>query len=148
MVLDKLQNLPQYVALHPLFAEVAKYLNTQDLSMLTPQKYELMGERLYINIAQIPPKTKKQATLEAHRKYIDIQIPISGIETIGYAPIQEHFKESIAFDERKDIVFFENEAENYLVINPGMFAIFFPGDAHAPGITPYSMKKAVIKIEI
>jgi beta-galactosidase beta subunit len=37
-------------------------------------------------------------------------------------------------------------AEDYLTIKPGMFAIFFPEDGHAPGVTPDGLKKVIVKV--
>ena len=39
-------------------------------------------------------------------------------------------------DAEKDITFYKGFAKDYLTITPGMFAIFFPQDGHAPGVTP------------
>ncbi len=77
MILDTLDNLEKYILLNPLFAEVAKYLNGLDLSALELGKVELKGKELFISVARTEPKAKEEAKLEAHRDYIDIQIPIS-----------------------------------------------------------------------
>ena len=47
----------------------------------------------------------------------------------------------------KDITFFEGLAETYIAVKPGMFAIFFPQDGHAPGITPDGVKKVIVKVK-
>jgi biofilm protein TabA len=38
-------------------------------------------------------------------------------------------------------------AETYVTVKPGMFAIFFPQDGHAPGITPDGVKKVIVKVK-
>ena len=35
----------------------------------------------------------------------------------------------------------------YVAVKPGMFAIFFPQDGHAPGITPDGVKKVIVKVK-
>ena len=30
----------------------------------------------------------------------------------------------------------------------GMFAIFFPEDAHAPGVTPDGVRKVIVKVRV
>ena len=47
----------------------------------------------------------------------------------------------------KDITFIEGLAETYVAVKPGMFAIFFPQDGHAPGITPDGVKKVIVKVK-
>ena len=37
---------------------------------------------------------------------------------------------------------------NFVTVKKGMFAIFFPQDAHAPGVTQTALKKAVFKIPV
>ena len=41
----------------------------------------------------------------------------------------------------------EGLAETYIAVKPGMFAIFFPQDGHAPGITPDGVKKVIVKVK-
>ena len=38
------------------------------------------------------------------------------------------------------------KAMEYLKTKPGMFAIFFPQDAHAPGVSPDGVKKVIVKV--
>ena len=51
------------------------------------------------------------------------------------------------YSEEKDITFFEGPADSYIDVKPGMFAIFFPQDGHAPAITPNGVKKIIIKVK-
>ncbi len=147
MILDRLENLANYVSLHPLFVETVDYLQHCDISHLEVGKKELKGRDLNINIAQTDPKTKEEARQEAHRQYIDIQIPLTGTEVMGYSPLESCKKTLIPYNEEKDIIFFEGFAQNYVAVKPGMFAIFFPQDVHAPGITPTGVKKLIIKVK-
>lgn len=51
------------------------------------------------------------------------------------------------YNAEKDITFFEGLAETYITVKPGMFAIFFPQDGHAPGISPDGVKKVIVKVK-
>jgi YhcH/YjgK/YiaL family protein len=106
----------------------------------------LKGKDLVVNIAQTNPKTKEQAKLETHNKFIDIQIPLSGVEIMGYTPAADCKPADAAYNEEKDITFFEGLAESYIPVKPGMFAIFFPEDGHAPGVTETGVKKVIVKV--
>ena len=127
MVVDTLENLEKYASLNPLFAQAIEFLKSHDLQAMEVGKTELKGKDLLVNIAQTKPKTKEEAKLETHNEFIDIQIPLSGTEI--------------------DITFFEGLAETYVAVKPGMFAIFFPQDGHAPGITPDGVKKVIVKVK-
>lgn len=146
MVVDKLENLERYVPLHPLFAEAVAFLKTTDLRAHEAGKVVLKEGELMVNFADACPKTKEEALLETHNDFIDIQIPLSGVEVMGYTPRTD--LPEAAYNAEKDITFYEGLATNYLTIKPGMFTIFFPEDAHAPGITPDGVRKVIVKVRV
>lgn len=86
MVVDTLENLENTASLNPLFAQAIEFLKSHDLHAMEVGKTELNGKDLVINIAQTTPKTKEQAKLETHNEFIDIQVPLSGTEIMGYTP--------------------------------------------------------------
>ena len=148
MIIDKIENLKEYAALHPQFKQVVEFLSTHDLWQFEPGKHEIGVEGGFVNIQLAKGKTSSEAVLEIHRKMIDIQVPLSGEETFGYTPTQD--LPETDFDEEKDIAFFPGEdAQSYVTCKKGMFVIFFPQDGHAPCITAESqIKKAIFKIPV
>lgn len=146
MIVDRLENLEKYISLNPLFIKAIDFLKSQDLNMMEIGKTELTKD-LIINVTQTTSKTKEQAKLETHNKFIDIQIPLSGPEIMGYTAGKDCIPANSPYDVEKDITFFEGLAEAYITIKPGMFAIFFPQDGHAPGITPDGVKKIIVKVK-
>ena len=144
MVIDKLENLEKYVSLNPLFAQAVEFLKTTDLNAHEIGKVVLKEGELIVNFAHARPKTKEEAKLETHNNFIDIQIPLSGVETMGYTPRTDLPEEE--YNAEKDITFYKGFAKDYLTITPGMFAIFFPQDGHAPGVTPDGVKKVIVKV--
>ncbi len=147
MVVDTLENLEKYASLNPLFAKAIEFLKSNDLHALEIGKTELQGKDLVVNVQQTAPKTKEQAKLETHNVFIDIQIPLSGTEVMGYTPAKDCIPADAPYSAEKDITFFEGLAESYIPVKPGMFAIFFPQDGHAPGITPDGVKKVIVKVK-
>ena len=85
--------------------------------------------------------------METHRVMADIQIPLSGAETYGYIPAED--LPEADYNEVKDITKFPGVAAQSLVTcRPGMFAIFFPQDGHAPCISDQpEIKKAIFKVK-
>ena len=132
MVVDTLENLEKYASLNPLFAQAIEFLKSHDLQAMEIGKTELKGKDLLVNIAQTKPKTKEEAKLETHNEFIDIQIPLSGTEIMGYTAAKDCVPTNAPYNVEKDITFFEGLAETYIAVKPGMFAIFFPQDGHAP----------------
>lgn len=147
MIVDTLDNLEMYASVNPLFAQAVDFIKSNDLNTLEPGKIELSGSDLVVNIAQTTPKAKEEAKLETHNMFIDIQIPLSGTEIMGYTPGKDCVPADAIYDSVKDITFFEGLAENYIAVKPGMFAIFFPQDGHAPGISPDGVRKVIVKVK-
>ncbi len=147
MIIDKLEHIGNYVSLNPLFAQAVEFLQQHDLQTLEPGKTELKGKDLLVNVTQTRPKTAEEARLETHRDFIDIQIPVSGPEIMGYTPAAGCLPADAPYQAEKDITFYEGKAQSYVRVEPGMFAIFFPQDGHAPGITPDGVKKVIVKVK-
>lgn len=146
MIVDSLEYLEKYKSINPLFEKVLSFIKENDIYTLDLGKREIDGKTLYCNCQQLASKSQDEAKLESHNKYIDIQIPLSGSETMGYS-LRSLLKEE-KYDEMKDITFYTEKAKSYIEIEKGMFAIFFPEDAHAPGISKNGVKKLIFKVLI
>ncbi len=147
MVIDTLENLAKYEALNPLFKEVVEFLKNNDLNTLESGKHLIKDKDLFVNITTAKGKTPDEAVLETHVKMIDIQIPLDGPETYGYTP-QSRLPEA-DYNAEKDITKYEGIAESFIDCQPGMFAIFFPQDGHAPCISMApEIKKAIFKVKV
>lgn len=147
MIIDKIENIEKYASINPLFPKAIEYLKTVDINSIEVSKTTIVEGELMMNVALVKPKTKETARLETHCKFIDIQIPITGEEIMGYTPTADCQPKDAAYDNAKDITFYEGPAESYITVKPGMFAIFFPEDGHAPGITPVELKKIIFKVK-
>lgn len=147
MIIDTIDNLGKYVALNPLFADVAEFLNSHDLQTLEAGKYPIKDKDLFLNLQVAKQRTKETAFLETHVEMIDIQIPVTAAETFGYTPLCD--LPAFDYNAEKDITKYgETKAQTYVTVNPGQFAIFFPQDGHAPCITDApEIKKAIFKVK-
>lgn len=96
------------------------------------------------------PALAPETRLEAHRKFIDIHVPISGPETLGWSETSTLTDVTVPYDEENDIEFFGGKPQQTAVVTPGQFVIFYPADAHAPnmGEAGKSHQKLCIKIPV
>ncbi|MBP8959728.1 MAG: YhcH/YjgK/YiaL family protein [Bacteroidales bacterium] len=127
------------------------FLKNTDLESLEVKRYDIDGDNLYASVSEYVTKDENEAMFEAHRKYIDIQYVIRGTETIQVAPLAMRDSVSQEYDENRDIEFFSVRESKSLLATPDKFFIFFPSDAHKPGIIagkPDSVKKIVVKLRI
>ena len=147
MIIDSLKNLKNYESVNPLFSKVVEFLNGHDLNLLEVGKHEIVGKDLFVNIQMAKGRTPDEAVIETHDKMIDIQIPLSASETFGYTPREALPKAT--YNAEKDITKIpELAAESYITCQPGMMAIFFPQDGHAPCIAGVpEIKKAIFKVK-
>lgn len=149
MIVDNLANFKNYLCLHKSFKLVADFLERNDLIALECGRYEIEGDDVYLALQEYETKTIEICKPEAHKKYIDIQIVITGEENIGYADIQNTSKYT-DYDSEKDIEFLNGEIE-FIKATPDNFFILFPQDAHMPSVAiaePIGVKKAVFKIKV
>ncbi len=146
MVIDTLDNLSKYESLNPLFKDVVEYLRNNDINTVEEGKHEIKGKDLFVNVTTAKGKTKDEAVMETHKQMIDIQIPLSVAETYGYTPLCN--LPEAEYNAEKDITKMPGiAAESYVTCQPGMFAIFFPQDGHAPCISGEpAIKKAIFKV--
>ena len=148
MILDTLDNLHKYASLNPLFPKAIEFLTNTDLSSLPLGRNEIMGDEIFANVMEVQPHTKEEIPVEAHRKYIDIQVPISGDEVMGYTP-----KSALPvgeYSDANDVTLYPIGmlAQDYVNVKQSMFTIFFPQDGHAPAVTPVKVKKVIVKIAV
>lgn len=148
MILDTLNNLHKYASLNPLFPKAIEFLTNTDLSTLPLGRNEIMGDEIFANVMEAQPRTKEEIPVEVHRKYIDIQVPISGDEVMGYIPLAE--LPTGEYSDENDVTLYplEISARDYVNVKRSMFTIFFPQDGHAPAVTPVPLKKIIVKIAV
>lgn len=146
MILDSLENSQQYELLHPLFKKAFDFIKYTDFSQLKEGVIETTDPRLYFLISRSRGKDPQDAVLESHKKFIDIQAPIAGVETIGWKAGDELMIISEPYDDKKDVMFYHDFPTTYAKLYPGQFAVYFPEDGHAPGIGQGDIRKVVAKI--
>jgi len=147
MILDKVENAVLYQNLHPGIKMAFDFIKKTDFSSFLPGKYELEGDKIFVLVNEYETKKASETYPEAHRKYIDIQLMVSGFERFGYAAFSGQKVQS-EYNEKKDIAFFISKVD-FFELNPGMFAIFFNNELHQPGILidePKTVKKVVVKV--
>ncbi len=146
MILDILENAACYLALNEGFAKAFEFISRPDLQELPVGKYEIDGDRIYAMVAREPGRRKEDALLETHEKYIDIQFILAGTDTMGWKPKSLCKQPTQGYDQKADIQFFADQPDAWLATESGVFAIFFPEDAHMPLISSGEIHKVVVKI--
>ena len=146
MVLDTIEHFEKYVSLNPNFGKVLEFIQNSNLKELPLGRNEISDDSVFANVVEAKPKGREDAQIEIHRKYIDVHIPLSGDEIIGYTPLEE--LPYAEFVEADDAALYPTvlAARDYFNVKKGEFAIFFPQDGHAPAITETALKKIIVKV--
>ena len=139
-------------SLPAVFVKCCEKLKTLDLANLEEGSQELI-DGIKMNVMSfdtVLPETKKA---EMHRKFIDIQLVISGEEMIESSVAQPDLAQ---YDEYRDEDDYQLtltevlEGKNEVVLKPNMFAIFLPYEPHKPGNAVngkcQTVKKLVVKV--
>lgn len=148
MILDTLSNAETYLAIHPGFEKAFAFLRRADVGSLGPGKYSIDAAEVFALIQKDPGRLRTDSHLEAHKNHIDIQFLIEGDEQIGWITRNDCKDSKQPYVAERDIEYFEDPPQTYLSLKPDMFAVFFPGDAHAPMISDGLVHKCVVKVKV
>ncbi|MDM3452446.1 N-acetylneuraminate anomerase [Citrobacter sp. Cb028] len=148
MMSDELRSLPS-AGLHPVLQQALTLAVAANPQEKTPGRYELQGDNIFMNVMQFATQSPEQKKAELHREYIDIQVLLSGEERIlfGMTDSARQCEEMLVEDDYQ--LCSQIADEQAMVLKPGRFVIFMPGEPHKPGCVvqaPMDIKKVVIKV--
>ncbi len=146
MILASLAEADRYVALHPLFPRAFEFLRNTDLKALAPGRHDVQGEQIFAIVEACEGRKRAEAKLECHRRYIDIQLVLEGVDEMGWKPVAACVDPATDYDAARDIRFFNDAPSSWIATPPGAFCLFFPDDAHAPLVSTEVIRKIVVKV--
>jgi len=148
MILDIFERADAYRNLHPEFATAIQFVRAQNWQNIKDGRHPIEAEGMFALIATNPPLSTEVAQLESHQRYIDLQYIIDGTEEIGWKSLKDGLVPTTEYDPKRDIRFYQNRPDCWLKLKAGTFAIFYPEDAHAPGVSTATVRKVVVKIAV
>jgi len=148
MIVDFIRNDERYTMVHPRLIDAFSFLKRSDLAHLQDGRYDIEGVRITATIARAAGRGKAGAVLESHKKFIDIQFSIAGTDVIGWKERRRCETVREAYDREKDCILYADEADSWISLSPGAFAIFFTDDAHAPLCGTGDLRKVVVKVSV
>jgi YhcH/YjgK/YiaL family protein len=144
------------------------YMNITTLKIKYPDVYKLIAETdvkslpngrhnlprgAYVNVETYETQMRTERKFEAHVKFVDVQMILSGTEIIVVKPVED-LKNSVSkpYCPKKDIEFYaySDGGKDYLLKENDTLVIF-PNEAHMPCIAaeaPQQVRKAVFKLPI
>ena len=110
-----------------------------------------LGEGVFALEQAYQGKLPAEGRWEAHERFIDVQVIVSGNELMG---VIDASRLTLAEDFRatRDLMFFApREGGSTLRVGAGEVAVFFPVDAHMPSLAdgePTLVRKTVVKVPV
>ncbi len=150
MIIDTLNRSHLYNSTHPYFE--GAFALAEQLIKENADVGKYYGENgVYASISDYDSKADTEPKFENHRDYIDIQIVVSGKETLLVGDTADA---KLTVEYKPDVEFYSAPecAVQNITLCDGKFAIFFPGDLHAPGLAfggvSSPVRKIVVKVPV
>lgn len=122
-------------------------LNPDDLEC---GRYDV-NENFFYLVQEYTTRDPSEGRYEAHKQYVDIQYMAKGTECI-MVTASAFMETDESYNSQTDVVFLkEPRKAKSIVLPPGKYEIFYPKDAHKPGLTvgqPQMVKKILGKVRI
>jgi len=146
MIFDTVANAHRIFPFNPHFEAAFAWLSANPDAQVG--RYEISGEDCYVMIQRVQGRGHADPVIEAHDKYLDIHVTLSGVEEIGWKPRVACSNVTQDFNPESDAILWGESPDFYVPVAPGQFAIVYPEDAHAPCSGAGEVLKAVFKIVV
>ena len=147
MIIAKKAHANCYKGIHPRLDKALDLLQDDAfIASVGTDKTFIEGDALYAFRNEYSTVPFEETYFEAHKKYLDIQMVISGqerCEIADPATLGEPFRE------KPDFKGYHGDGEQSVVLRPDNFMVVFPGDAHRLKIAvdqPEPVTKVVFKV--
>ncbi len=152
MIFDSIKNCECYLGLNGKLGAAFDFIRKVVDESMPCGRYEIDGEEIYANVMEYTTNPSCDGKFEGHRKYIDVQYVVCGVETIETVEIT-NAETAVEYDDSCDAAFFKETVPfSTLVMNEGDFCVLYPHDLHKPGISfegkQSEVKKIVVKIKL
>lgn len=153
MIIGNINHLDLIPYLPTKITQVIKYIK-DNVNANTPiGRYDVEGDNLFFMLSESPTRDIQDAYPEYHKKYLDVQIVLSGPEGIAISTLPPYTK--VIEDDilNNDIAFVETpNEETLLTLHQHDFIVFFPGELHKPlcaiNNKRSTVRKVVVKIAV
>lgn len=150
MIYDKRAEIARYFGLSKHLDVAFNFLRSADLAALPVGRTEISGSDVFCNHFTYTTALITPASLfEAHDRYLDLHIVLSGSEQVALAPVET--LNEVEVREGEDSIMYRGTPEHMLTLDQSRFLLVFPGEGHLPKLsakTPMNIDKLVLKITL
>lgn len=150
MILDRLNKADIYADASGKLARAFQFLRRGGFDEYATGRHEVDGEALYIMVNRYSTRDSDELPYEAHRAYLDVHYIVSGREILYWEDL-EKMPLGEGYDTDSDAELFRHTGGTPITLQPGMFVVLYPWDAHKPGCIAGSAIptcKVVVKLRL
>lgn len=148
MIYDQIENVSNYKGISNRLDKALDFIHNLDINNLVVGKFPIEDDKLFYMVSEYDTITEDLGKYESHNNYMDIQLLVSGNESIRCTPY-ENPEITVPYNSDKDIEFYKLDKGYDFLLKPGTFALIMPKELHAPKLMAQkveSVKKVVVKI--
>ena len=148
MILAPNADAALYRGIHPNLDLALEKITPEFFASLGTERVELKGRDVYCTKFTYETVPNGESFFEAHEKYLDIHIMLSGSERVEIEMPEK--LTPLRAEPENDFWAYTGEGRS-LVLSPGEFLVVFPNDAHKIKMrvnAPETVSKAVFKVKI
>jgi YhcH/YjgK/YiaL family protein len=146
MISDQLNASVRYAGLGERFTTAFAYLRRAAAGDFTLGQTILVPDQVWASVVQRPGRAAAAAGFEYHAQFADVHFCLHGRERIGWRRNAEGLALRTAFRPDEDFGLYEGTPEEFVPLWGERFAIFFPGELHAPLIGEGELTKICVKV--
>ena len=146
MICDYLNASARYSGLGPRFAVAFDYLQRANAGDFKVGKTVLIPNEVWASVVQKTGRAAAEAGFEYHAQFTDVHLCLRGRERIGWREGAAGLAVRAAFKPDEDFGLYEGTPDEFVSLCGERFAIFFPGELHAPLIADGELTKICVKV--
>lgn len=126
-----------------------EYAKNNNLLNFETGIHQIDSYNFFVNIVSYDTTTRDERFWEAHKKYLDVHVMISGEEIIDISFTPKMDIQS--YDTEKDFVSINGQSSSCVLLTKDDFLVCYPEDAHMTAIAngkPTWVKKAIFKVKL
>lgn len=148
MIADTLEHVHHYGIPVEGLEEALAWLQRENPCELEPGRYPLGENGAAAIVASGFTVPAESEDWEAHRRFADLQVVLSGEEVMGFAPLSQMTPMG-EYSAEDDCILLAGTG-NFMLVRAGGFAFFSPYDAHkamlSTGCGPAAVRKVIFKL--
>ena len=128
MILAKNDTAQYYKGIHPNLDTALELISDDFLATLGTERVDIIPGKVWCTAFGYDTIPDEESFFEAHEKFLDIHIMLSGSERVEIASPKN--LEVFRSEAENDFWGYRGKGDYSLILSPGSFLVVFPDDAH------------------